>query len=143
MLLQYYIFFKNCLETKKKGERERKRGKSPGKSPALSHRHLSFPVPLTHLTDFQSLEPICWERNPTLARNETTSTLRHTTTPQRRPSPPPPSSSIPSSFLLSSVSRHIKGLEEKHGDSLGRLYASPLFILHHGITPPSLQSSHS
>lgn len=62
--------------------------KSPGKYTTTSHRHLSFPVPLTHLTDFQSPEPICWERNPTLARNETTSTPRHTPTPQHCPSPP-------------------------------------------------------
>lgn len=90
--------------------RERKSEKSPGKSPAPSRRHLSFPVPLTHLTDFQSPEPICWERNPTLARNETTSTPRHTPTPQHRLSPPlHPLLCSP----LSPVSRHIKGLEEK------------------------------
>lgn len=57
--------------------------KSPGKSPALS-----LPVPLTHLNDFQSPEPICWERNPTLARNETTSTSRHIPSPQHHPSLP-------------------------------------------------------
>lgn len=48
--------------------------------------------------------------------------------------------SIPSCILLSPVSQHIKGLEEKHGDSLGRLFVSPLFILNHGLTPPSPHS---
>lgn len=57
--------------------------KSHGKSPTLS-----LPSPLTHLTRFQSPEPICWERSPTLARNETTSTPRHIPSPQRHPSLP-------------------------------------------------------
>lgn len=48
--------------------------------------------------------------------------------------------SIPSSSLLSLVSQHIKGLEEKHIDSLGRLFASPLFILYQVLTPPSSHS---
>lgn len=48
--------------------------------------------------------------------------------------------SIPCSILLSPVSQHIKGLEEKHGDSLGRLFASPLFILYPVLTPASSHS---
>lgn len=48
--------------------------------------------------------------------------------------------SSPSSLLLSLVSQHIKGLEEQRGDLLGRLFASPLFILYHGLTPPSSDS---
>lgn len=124
------IFWKKKLlkrvkETKIR-EREREK-KSPGKSPAPSLRHLSFPVPLTHLTDFQSLEPICWERNPTLARNETTSTPRHTTTPQRRPSPPlhtllfSPLSSLPA--------------HQRPGRETGRLTLSPLCLPTLHFTP--------
>lgn len=48
--------------------------------------------------------------------------------------------SIHSSILLSSVSHHIKGLEEKHGDSLGRPFAFPSLILYCTLTPPSSQS---
>ena len=48
--------------------------------------------------------------------------------------------SIPCSILLSPVSQHIKGLEEKHGDSLGRLFPSPLFILYKVLIPPSSHS---
>ncbi len=35
---------------------------------------------------------------------------------------------IPSSLLLSPVSQHIKGLDEKHIDSLGRLFRLPAFV---------------
>ena len=48
--------------------------------------------------------------------------------------------SIPSSILLSPVSLHIKGKEEKPGDSLDRLFASLLFILCRVLPPPSCYS---
>lgn len=48
--------------------------------------------------------------------------------------------SAPSSILLSAVSQHIKGLEEKHGDSLSRHFASLLFILYQIFTLPSSNS---
>ncbi|KAI9538223.1 hypothetical protein NQZ68_017957 [Dissostichus eleginoides] len=43
--------------------------------------------------------------------------------------------SIPSAILRSPDFQHIKGLEEKHGDSLGRLFDSPVFIFYRNLTP--------
>lgn len=88
--------------------------------------------PLTHLTDFQLPEPICWERNPTLARNETgpTPPNRHThtfTSPSLSSSPSCP----PLSGLI-----HIKALEEKHSNSLLQL-----LILNHIPSPLPGQAS--
>ncbi|KAI4808417.1 hypothetical protein KUCAC02_000477, partial [Chaenocephalus aceratus] len=43
--------------------------------------------------------------------------------------------SIPSAMLCSPGFQRIKGLEEKHGDSLGRLFDSPVLIFYRNLTP--------
>lgn len=110
------IPWNKCSGGRKKLWEGRKSEKSPGKSPALS-----LAVPLTHLANFQSPEPICWERNPMLARNETTSASRHTPSPQHHPSLPL------HSFLYSSPCR--LPAHQRPWRATRRLSRSPLRLL--------------
>lgn len=122
MVLYLEIKARDGERNSTKRVRECESVKSPGKSPTLS-----LPSPLTHLTHFQSPEPICWERSPTLARNETTSTPRHIPSPQRHPS-------LPLRSLLYSRHRRLPAHQRPGRDTV-RLAWSP-------VSPPYFSFCH-